>query len=144
MTWQKGNITTGNHVRPYRICSERILVFSRKGETVIKNQNGMPVSDILNYPTETFHATTRMNFGKIPFGDYHIFQKPQKLMEFLIKQHTYPGDLVCEPFSCSGSGAIASIKLNRKWVYIESNKNNYIWGKKRIQKALKEQSVGVG
>ena len=144
LTWQKGLITSGNNYRPYRVCSERILVFCRKGESANKNQNGMPVSDILNYPTETHSVTTRMEYGSMAIGDYHIFQKPQALMEFLIGQHSYPGELVCSVFGCSGVDVLAAIKMRRQWVYIESNEHNYSWGAYRVAKEIAEQSVMVG
>jgi DNA modification methylase len=145
LTWQKGLLlTSGNNHHPYRICSERILVFCRKNESVIKNQNGMPASDILNFPTETPFVTTRMEAGSMPVGDYHIFQKPQALMEFLIQQHSYPGELVCSTFGCSGVDALAAIKLRRQWVYVESNEDNYNWGANRIAKALNEITVMAG
>ena len=144
LTWLKGNIKNGNRTNPYGVCSEKILVFTRKGENVNKHQNGLTSPDILDYPTETLHATIRMDFGKIAMGDYHIFQKPPSLMEFLIKQHTYPGELVCTPFGCSGVGVMAAAKLRRKWVYIESNRNNYLWGSQRIRQNLTEMSIQVG
>lgn len=80
----------------------------------------------------------------MPYGDYHMFQKPPELMEFLVQHHSFPGDLVVEPYGCSGSGAIASAKLNRRWVYVESNEENYLWGSQRVMKAVSEGSVKAG
>jgi len=74
LTWQKGHLSTGNNLNPYKICSEKILVFIRKGDKVTKSENGLPHPDILNYPTETQSATLKMNHGKMKLGDYHIFQ----------------------------------------------------------------------
>ena len=104
----------------------------------------MPVSDILDFPTETQYVTTRMEHGTMAVGDHHMFQKPLKLMEFLIGQHSYPNELVCSVFGCSGVDVLASIKLNRQWVYIESNQENFMWGSQKIYKALKEQLIRVG
>jgi hypothetical protein len=39
---------------------------------------------------------------------------------------------------------MASIKLNRQWVYIESNEENFLWGSQKIQKTLADQTVKVG
>lgn len=144
LTWRKGLRTSTNMNYPYRICSERILVFCRGSEVLGKGQNGMPTSDILDFPTETQHVTTRMEQGSMEVGDHHMFQKPQALMEFLIGQHSYPNELVCSVFGCSGVDVLASIQLNRQWVYIESNPENFMWGSQKIQKALKEQSVKTG
>jgi len=144
LTWDKGHLSVGNFQNPYLICSERILIFGRKGRKPKKYQNGLPHSDILSFPTETPHATRRMNAGKLEYGDYHMFQKPLALMEFLVRHHSFAGDLVAELFGCSGSGVIAAAKLNRRWVYIESNENNYSWGSQRVMKAVTELSVQAG
>ena len=144
LTWQKGSLTTGNFRHPYRICTERILIFTRKGERIRKGADGLPVSTILDFRTETSSMGKKMQSGQTEYGHYHLFQKPPALMEFLVAHHSYPGDLVCTPFGCSGAGAIAASKLNRRWVYIESNKNNFLYGSERIYKAIKTQSTKVG
>ena len=144
LTWDKGHLSVGNFQNPYLICSERILVFCRKGIKLKKFQNGIPHSDVLAFPTETQRATKRMHAGKIGYGDHHMFQKPPELMEFLIRHHSFPGDLVVTPFGCSGAGAIASARLNRRWVYVESNKKNFLWGSNRVLKAVSALSVQAG
>jgi DNA modification methylase len=144
LTWDKGHLSVGNFQNPYLISTERILIFARKNNKLGKYQDGLPHSDILSFPTETQHATRRMHSGKLEYGDYHMFQKPPALMEFLIQHHSFPGDLVVEPFGCSGSGVIAASKLSRQWVYIESNEKNYSWGSQRVMKAVSEQSVRAG
>jgi DNA modification methylase len=144
LTWNKGHIAVGNFQNPYLICSERILVFSRKNIKPQKYQDGLPHPDVLNFPTETQRVTKKMHAGKIGYGDYHMFQKPLELLDFLIKHHSFEGDLVVEPFGCSGSGVIAAAKLNRKWVYIESNEENYLWGSNRVFKAVSELAVQAG
>lgn len=144
LSWNKGSMSTGNFVNPYRICTERILVFCREGERVKKGQNGMPVSNLLNFSTETSGIGIKMGRGKIKYGDYHLFQKPSTLMEFLVSHHSYPNDLVVSPFGCSGVDVIAAHKLGRRWVYIESNKNNFLYGSGRIAQAIENQSTKVG
>ncbi|MCD6346517.1 MAG: hypothetical protein J7L96_03755, partial [Bacteroidales bacterium] len=143
-TWLKGHIVVGDHHNPYRVCSEKILVFIKKGEKVRRHEKGTPSSDILDFRTETMNVTRKMDTGKMGYGDYHQFQKPEALMDFLIKTHTYPGDLVVEPFGCSGSGVVSAIKHGRKWVYTESNQNNYAWGSGRIHKLISDFSVQAG
>ena len=144
LTWDKGHISVGNFLNPYLICSERILVFCRKGTKPQKYQDGLPHPDVLHFPTETQHVSKRMHSGKMKYGDYHMFQKPPELLEFLVMHHSFPGDLVVEPFGCSGSGVIEAAKLNRRWVYIESNKENYNWGSQRVFKKVAKMSVQAG
>jgi DNA modification methylase len=144
LTWNKGHLSVGNFTKPYLICSERILVFGLKGSKPKKFQDGLPHSDILNYSTDTQRATKRMHAGRMEYKDYHMFQKPPELMEFLVQHHSFPGDLVVEPFGCSGACVIAAARLNRQWVYIESNKNNFTWGSQRVLKSVSEPSIQAG
>lgn len=47
-------------------------------------------------------------------GDrYHAWQKPQELAERLIRHSTQPGDLVLDPFSGTGTFALAAAQLGR-------------------------------
>lgn len=144
LTWNKGSLSTGNFLNPYRICSERILVFCRKGEIPRKFQDGNSSPDILSFETETNRIIGKMRSGEMEYGDYHMFQKPLALMEFLIKHHSYAGDLVVESFGCSGSASIAAAQLNRQWVYCESNRNNFIWGSQRLYKELESLHSQTG
>ena len=55
----------------------------------------------------------------------HPTQKPVALMEYLIKTYTKEGDLILD--NCMGSGTtnLACIKLNRKSIGIEKEKQYY-------------------
>lgn len=55
----------------------------------------------------------------------HSTQKPLKLIKRLIKASSNEGDLVVDPFGGSGSTALASIQLNRKFVTIEKDEDYY-------------------
>lgn len=49
------------------------------------------------------------------FGDrYHAWQKPEELGLRLIKHATKEGDLVIDPFACTGTFSICASKLNRR------------------------------
>jgi DNA modification methylase len=52
-------------------------------------------------------------------GNEHPTQKPLRLFEIPMEQHTKPGDIVLEPFSGSGSQIIAAEKLGRRCRAIE-------------------------
>jgi DNA modification methylase len=52
-------------------------------------------------------------------GNEHPTQKPVRLFEIPMEQHTKPGALVLEPFSGSGSQLIAAEKLRRKCYAME-------------------------
>lgn len=55
--------------------------------------------------------------------DAHPCQLPEKLMERIIKLASNPGDVVFDPFCGAGTTAIAAMKLGRKFVTTELDKN---------------------
>jgi len=55
----------------------------------------------------------------------HPTQKPIRLMEYLIQTYSNVGDIVLDPFSGSGSTAIACINSSRKYICCEINKEYY-------------------
>ena len=69
----------------------------------------------------------------------HVFQKPMELCEMLIRKHSDPKDLIVDCFGCSGVFCIAAHRLKRRWVYMESNKENYDWGAARVYAATDAQ-----
>ena len=48
-------------------------------------------------------------------------QKPEGLLELLLRWTTNPGDLVVDPFAGSGTTAVAAHRLGRRWVAIDAN-----------------------
>jgi DNA modification methylase len=76
--------------------------------------------EFTNYPTQTLEFSN--SSGK---GNLHPTQKPLELMEYLIKTYTNEGDIVLD--NCMGSGTtnLACLKLNRKSIGIEKEKQYY-------------------
>lgn len=56
-------------------------------------------------------------------GNEHPTQKPVRLFEIPMEQHTKPGAIVLEPFSGSGSQIIAAEKLGRRCRAMELSPN---------------------
>ncbi len=63
----------------------------------------------------------------------HPTQKPVQLMNRILEVYSCPNDLVLDPFFGSGTTAISSLLLNRKFIGFEYNKKYYHMGKKRIE-----------
>lgn len=63
----------------------------------------------------------------------HPTQKPLTLIKRLLLASSNEGDLVVDPFAGSGSTAIASIHLNRKFITIDSDENYYNEVLRRIE-----------
>lgn len=66
------------------------------------------------------------------FG-YHPTQKPEALLERIIKICTKPNDLVLDPFMGSGTTCYIAKKLGRRCIGIEKNSNYYEIAKKRVE-----------
>ena len=66
----------------------------------------------------------------------HPTQKPVRLIERLLGLVTQPGDIVLDPFSGSGSTAIACINTKRDYIGFEIDKEYYDLSIRRIRKHL--------
>lgn len=71
----------------------------------------------------------------------HPTQKPLEIFKRLIEMASNEGDVVLDPFIGSGTTAIASELLNRKWIGID-NKNEYIeLANKRIEQFRRNKKL---
>lgn len=43
----------------------------------------------------------------------------------LVRKHSMPGELVFDACGCTGPMSLAAINTDRRWVYAESNQENY-------------------
>jgi site-specific DNA-methyltransferase (adenine-specific) len=74
------------------------------------------------YPKTIQYFATPFKGGE---GGKHPTQKPLSLMEYLIKTYTNEGDMVLDNTMGSGTTNLACIKLNRKSIGIEKEKQYY-------------------
>lgn len=65
------------------------------------------------------------------FG-YHPTQKPEALLQRIIKACSNEGDIVLDPFSGSGTTCYVAKRLNRKYIGIEKDKEFFNISKRRI------------
>ena len=68
----------------------------------------------------------------------HPTPKPLPLLETLVEQFTEPGDLVCDPFSGSGTTGVACKRLGRRFIGWEREPKYHAIAEKRIA-AAREQ-----
>ena len=69
---------------------------------------------------------------KLDLKTGHRTAKPVKLMEFLLKYWSKPGDVVLDPTMGSGSMGIACKNMGRNFIGIEMNDDIYELAKKRV------------
>lgn len=55
----------------------------------------------------------------------HPTQKPSDLLAQIIRDYSKPGDLIMDPFSGSGSTAVAAYRMNRRYTCVEKDKEYY-------------------
>jgi len=65
-------------------------------------------------------------------NNLHPTQKPQKLMEYLIKQYTNENEIILDNTAGVFTTAIACLETNRKYIVMEKEQEYYNKGIKRI------------
>ena len=71
----------------------------------------------------------------------HPFEKPQELLQNLIRQSTNIGDMILDPFSGSASTLIAAKELNRNCIGFEINTDNYHRSLKRLEDRCSKEDM---
>jgi DNA modification methylase len=127
LAWEKARTKLGRGDEPYTVGTERVLVLARRDDRLI-NHDGSDSADVIRIPA------IRPSYRD---GDLkHLFEKPIELCRRLILKHTYPSELVIEPFGGTGPVSSAAAELGRCFVYCETNGNNFRFGSARVAKAV--------
>jgi site-specific DNA-methyltransferase (adenine-specific) len=74
-------------------------------------------------------------------GDIHPTQKPIPLISFLMERSSKEGALVLDPFSGSGTTAIAAHRLGRRFVCIEKDADYHAASVARLTEEKKQQRL---
>ncbi|MCC6329612.1 MAG: site-specific DNA-methyltransferase [Acidobacteria bacterium] len=80
-------------------------------------------------------------FWSMPENTDHPTQKPEKLLAKIILASTDPNDLILDPFSGSGTTAVAAKKLGRRYLAIESDEEFCLLAAKRLEAAEECRSI---
>jgi DNA modification methylase len=94
--------------------------------------DGMIPNDVWEIPYENSMSKTRTGYPT---------QKPEKLLERIIKSSSNENDIVCDFFVGSGTTAAVAEKLNRKWICTDLGKFGIHTTRKRlinVQRELKK------
>lgn len=65
---------------------------------------------------------------------FHPTQKPLPLFLWLLEKYSEPGQTVLDPFSGSGTTAIAAHRLGRQFVCVEKDAEYYAASVERLRK----------
>lgn len=106
---------------------------------------GYPIEDTWNCSDmDVMNSINIMSFSKEKVG--YATQKPEALLERIIKASSNPGDLVCDFFGGSGTTAAVAEKLGRRWITCDVGKPAALVMRKRfIDQEVKPflyQSIG--
>lgn len=64
----------------------------------------------------------------------HHTQKPVALFEYLIKTYTNQGDIILDPFTGSGTTAVAAVNTGRKYIGFEQDDKYFDTAQNRLEK----------
>lgn len=74
---------------------------------------------------------------------FHPTQKPLALIARQIEEHTEPGALILDPFSGSGTTAVAAHLLGRRFICIEKDADYWRASVERLDKARAQGLLGL-
>lgn len=127
LIWDKGNKIMGQ----YYMSQFEYILFFRKGIGVKINNCG--TSDLISIPN---------NKTKIDGNNIHDTEKPIELMKILINNSSKEGDLVLDPFMGSGTTAIASLQINRRFIGFEIDEEYHSISEKRLELTSNNKQKG--
>lgn len=107
LIWMKNNWSMGDLRGAYAGQYENIL-FAQKGRRLLNEVDG-----------KTRH-TDILQFDRIsPNKLRHSHEKPEELIEFIIRKSSNPGDIIISPFCGSGTDCVAAAKTGRNFISFE-------------------------
>lgn len=109
-------------------------VFSIRGE---KSENYQYLDDGSRYPDSVLCFPSESETGM------HPTQKPLRLLRYLIKTYSNPGDTVLDNCMGHGTTGIASIELERNFIGIERDKDYFRKAKRKIKMAETRTQLGL-
>ena len=127
LRWEKSNPMPRNRDRRYVTDFEcAVWLTNKKAKWTFNRQDE-------NYERPLFKGRLTPKSEKVG----HTTQKPEYLMEKILKIHTNENDLVLDCFLGSGTTGVACKNLNRNFIGIELDENYYEIAEKRINETGK-------
>lgn len=107
LVWMKNNWSMGDLTGAYAGQYESIL-FAQKGRRYLNEVDGKR------------RHTDILQFDRVPPNKLrHSHEKPEALIEFLIRKSSDENDVILDPFCGSGTTAVAAINTNRNFIGFE-------------------------
>lgn len=109
--------------------SYEFIIWGTKNKCKTFNYNEM--FKINNEEMHDVRNISAVHINEKKFG-YHPTQKPEELLERIIKATSNKGDIVLDPFMGSGTTCYVAKKLNRRYIGIEKETSYFEIAQKRI------------
>ena len=94
----------------------------------------------LTYPSNIWTDLT-VPFWSMPENTPHPTQKPEKLVERIIRASSNPGDLILDPFLGSGTSAVVALRTGRNFVGFEIDAMYNRLAQKRLMLSIASQAA---
>ena len=128
-------------------CSFDILIWNKTNAAPLFNNKYLTDKEYCLYfrknglcNPHTYNDAKTVFYQPINIKDKKLYNhptiKPLNIIKTLIKNSSLPGEIVLEPFLGSGTTAVASKMLNRKYIGFEINKDYFEIAQKRIEDIL--------
>lgn len=128
-------------------CSFDILIWNKTNATPLFNNKYLTDKEYCLYfrknglcNPQTYNDAKTVFYQPINIKDKKLYNhptiKPLNIIQTLIKNSSLPGEIVLDPFLESGTTAVASKMLNRKYIGFEINKDYFEIAQKRIDDTL--------
>jgi adenine-specific DNA-methyltransferase len=115
---------------PTRIHHKKILGMYRP---VLVFSNGRHKPD--QWMRDTISSTQK------PEKELHHWQQALDPVKQIIAMVSKPGDLVCDPFACTGTTGVAALGQGRSFIGCEINPKSARVGARRIREFVKSQDT---
>jgi len=127
--WHKSDPPPLIYKNKFRFSYE-FIIWAKKGGKHYFNYDEM--YSVNNQEMEDVWFMDAVQMGEKKHG-YHPTQKPEALLDRIIKATSKEGDIVLDPFLGSGTTCFVAKKLNRKYIGIEKEEKYFKIAMKRIK-----------
>src|SRR5690554_543373 len=127
--WHKSDPPPLIYKNKFRFSYE-FIIWAKKGSKHYFNYDEM--YGVNNQEMEDVWLMDAVQMSEKKHG-YHPTQKPEKLLERIIKASSKEGDIVLDPFLGSGTTCYVAKRLNRKYLGIEKEERYYNIANKRLK-----------
>ncbi|MGC4033115.1 MAG: hypothetical protein QM754_15540 [Tepidisphaeraceae bacterium] len=125
--WDRGFVQLGDPSMGVQYSSEVCYVLTRRGEQPLGGLGGERGQII---------RTDRRVRRASDFNQTHLMEKPSAVNEELVQRFTSAGDTIFDACGCSASMCIAAERFGRRWIYCETNAENFALGLRNVEDFL--------